>query len=687
MRRTALAAIAMLALASSKVDAQVNFNVTYADATGAGFNDNTVDAGETLSRSQLRKGTILAVTNYMQTVFDGRGTVDLHWRVSDTTVGGPIASFGPNGYAGIAGSFQNGQAYQRLRSGNKAFDGVDADGTFDFTYTFNYIGANNNNSSKRDMFSVALHEFTHGMGFLNAVNQNGQGLFFQPAGNPDVYGGYDKFLQRGNGVNGFQFNTDITSSGYGSFTGQTSTFTNGNNATTGLFFGGQYAREVFNNPVPLHAPATYSQGSSIGHDNTSPNGVMHFSIGAGVERRAFRDYEIGMLLDLGYNVYNWNGNTSAQWTGGDVADLTASPWRTDMGIVYGGEAGGFAQYNTFSNPSQAPILAPHGQVTSNIVLNFSGTSAYTATNDLGTMRMSRINLNSTSGAASTITGGTLLFGQNSDGTLSVLRPKIVQQNSGSFNIDSVVQIADPVRGLTVDGPGTGTLTFNGNLTGAGGLTKAGSYMMVMNGATNSYAGTTTVNQGTLRINGAKTGAGSVVINNGTLQGSGSVAGTVTFNAGVLGPGASAGNLTLTGGLTMTAGAYDWELATLSTSDPGVNFDLITLAGGTSTFGGTSTVDLDFSLLGAGFDPNGSNPFWQADRQWQIVSLFSGSFSGLFGSISNPNWTSGSFSLFSNSSGIFLNFAPVPEPSTFLLLLATGGGWMMLRYRRRPTSPG
>src|SRR4051794_20961380 len=90
-------AVLVAGLLHSVAFAQVTFNVTYGDATGAGFNDNTVDAGETLSRSQLRKNTIAAVTSYMATVYDGRGTVDMFWDVSDTTPGGFLASFGPNG--------------------------------------------------------------------------------------------------------------------------------------------------------------------------------------------------------------------------------------------------------------------------------------------------------------------------------------------------------------------------------------------------------------------------------------------------------------------------------------------------------------------------------------------------------------------------------------------------------------
>ena len=696
MQRFDLAAKALVfaLVFAAASQAQVQFNVTYQeviDGTNAGFNDATIAAGETLSRGQLRRNTINAVTAYMATVFDGRGTVNLHWDVSNTTPGGPLAQFGPNGFAGIDGNFQNGMAYQALRTNVHPFTDNpptivgDAQGNFDFTsYQYNYTGGLTNNGTKFDMFSVALHEFSHGMGFISGTSPNGSGLNGNAPGTPDIYTGYDKFLQRGNGAGGSLFNTTITDANYGSFTGNASTFTNGNDAATGLFFGGKYAREVFLNPVPLFAPNPYQNGSSVGHTNTGTPGVMHPSIPAGTVRNAYRDYEIAMLLDIGYNVYNWNASQTANWTGGNVNSLAASPWRTDMGIIYSGPPN-FELYNVNSSQGQAPILAPYGQVTSNIVLNFAGTSAYTATNDIAQpIRMSRINLNSTAGAASTIFGGTLRFGQNSDGTFSVLRPKIVQENSGAFNIGSTIQIDDPTRGLTVDGPGTGTLNFTGNLTGAGGLTKAGTFTMIMAGGANNYSGATVINQGILRINGLKSGTGTVTINNtGRLQGTGAVAGLTTVNAGgVIAPGASVGNLTFTSGLTMNAGNYSWELASLTTSGGGTNFDVISLTGGTSTFGGSSSVTLDFGLLAAGSDPNGANAFWNSPRQWEIVDLLSGAFSGNFGSITNPNWTRGSFFLSSGVGGIFLNFttSPVPEPGAFILLSLAGGAWLLLRRR-------
>jgi fibronectin-binding autotransporter adhesin len=64
---------------------------------------------------------------------------------------------------------------------------------------------------------------------------------------------------------------------------------------------------------------------------------------------------------------------------------------------------------------------------------------------------------------------------------------------------------------------------------------------------NSYSGGTIVNAGTLLVNnpfGSGTGSGFVAVsNNGTLGGSGSIAGPV-WVAGTIAPGQSVGTLTL-----------------------------------------------------------------------------------------------------------------------------------------------
>jgi autotransporter-associated beta strand protein len=746
-----LAAVSLVLLGHlPSADAQVTFTVTYQDV----INGNGIGFDQGGGVGATRQATVSSMLSYLQTVIDGRGSAQLHFNVSSTSGTGPLASYGPNNFVFILGSFQNGGAFQRLRTGGATFAAPDASGQFNFGYTWNN-GTGPPASNQFDLYSVALHEVLHGLGFLSGVvNASGQGLTTQPVGNPDIYAAYDRYIQRGNTLGtGNLLRTDITMSNFASFQGPASTLTNGNDPTTGLFFGGTYAAEIFGGAVPLFAPNPYQSGSSVSHNNTSPPGVMHPSIAPGVQRRTLLPYEIGMLIDMGYNNYNWNGNTTGVWLG--TGTLATSNWRTHLGIAR--DNANTTTYNTFNFPAQAPILAPHGQITSNIVLNFggSGSSSYTSTNDIGNFRVARINLNSTSTGTNTITGGTLIWGRNSDGTNSVLVPAIEQQNSGAFNINSTMQI--PI-GLTLRGSGSGTVTLGGNISGAGGLTKQGPFTAILTGtntftgnitisggtlqgntaslptnitnnaalvfnqtsagtysgtisgtgsmtktgsgtltltANNTYSGTTTVSAGTLLVNntsGSGTGTGAVTVQSGaSLGGTGSIAGLTTINSGgFVRPGTSPGVLTFNGGLNMSAGTYIWELAALSTSGPGTNFDQIVVTGGTLTLGGTSDVTLDFSGLAPADQPGAPIPvaFWHSSRQWVILDWTgTGNPNQVFSTITNPNFTAGTFSLSigtgSNAGDVLLNFTPIPEPSSLALLglAATAAYW----YRRRRQS--
>ncbi len=86
------------------------------------------------------------------------------------------------------------------------------------------------------------------------------------------------------------------------------------------------------------------------------------------------------------------------------------------------------------------------------------------------------------------------------------------------------------RTLTITGSGTtvipGTIASFAGSSG-GNLVKSGSGMLILNGS-NSYLGTTLVNQGTLLVNGTS-GAGAVTINSGaTLSGTGTINGTTAI---------------------------------------------------------------------------------------------------------------------------------------------------------------
>jgi autotransporter-associated beta strand protein len=574
--------LAILQLATPKASAQIKWNVTYQDVVenkSFGFNDPTIFSGS-LTHGQARQDSFKAALDYLGTQLDGRGTVDLTLKVSQTDGNGSLASFGAAQISGVLGSFQNGGVYQVARTNNRPHpgEGPDGQGVFDFGYGYNYHGQTVD-PGRFDLVTVAIHEVTHGLGFSSFFYADqvtwgtGAGLANRPVGTPDIYSGYAKSLQRGSGVGGSLFNTDINSANYGSFTGPLDTLTNGNDPTTGLFFGGQYAREVYGGAVPIHAPNPFKPGASTSHVEDG-NAVMNPNIAPNVVKRFLR-YEIAMLMDSGWNVYNWdngNGNWKDGVTGippNETYNVNNSNWRTDLGIVYDGSQ----TYNIHDTPEQAPVLPPYGQVTSNIVLNFggSGSTAYTSTNDLGTIRVSRLNLNSTSTETNTITGGALNFGLNSDGTASVLTPKIVQQNSGAFTINTDLQVNNTTgalgggwTGLTVDGPGSGQVTLGGVISGDGTLTKAGNFtLQISGGIANTYTGLTTVQAGTLLLSktpGQNAMAGSLTITGGIarlaaadqLPSTGSTTPVVTLEGGTLSTGATTGHADVVGAFEMTS---------------------------------------------------------------------------------------------------------------------------------------
>lgn len=222
--------------------------------------------------------------------------------------------------------------------------------------------------------------------------------------------------------------------------------------------------------------------------------------------------------------------------------------------------------------------------------------------------------------------------------------------------------------------------YFGRISGTMNVNKFGTGTQTLSGTMN-YSGLTNINNGRLNINGVKSGSGAVAVNNGTLGGTGSLAGLVTvLSNGNIAPGNSAGNLTLTGGLTMNAGDYEWELAALTEAGPGVNFDVLTLDGGASTIGGLSEVELSF--IGTATDPSAGDPFWNTTHQWMIVDLVGGTLTGNFNGIANPSYSSGFFFLSGGNGDIFLNFAPVPEPTTIVLVGLGLAGFVVVRRKRK-----
>jgi len=230
------------------------------------------------------------------------------------------------------------------------------------------------------------------------------------------------------------------------------------------------------------------------------------------------------------------------------------------------------------------------------------------------------------------------------------------------------------------------------ITGDGGFIQAGSGTTILNAA-NSYLGATSVNAGTLRINGDQSGAtGAVTVAAGaTLGGSGTVGGNTTIT-GIHSPGNSPGIQTFNGNLTYEAGAVvNWELIANSAGSAGTNYDQIVLpTTGNLTFNGSTTLALSFN--GAGSAVDWSNTFWNVNRSWMVYDLSSGVVSNagnlvlggsLLDSLGNSLSPTGRGYFTTSLSGqdVMLNFVAVPEPSTLVLLSGLAVGGFLLRRRR------
>ncbi|WP_293810654.1 autotransporter-associated beta strand repeat-containing protein [uncultured Bosea sp.] len=138
---------------------------------------------------------------------------------------------------------------------------------------------------------------------------------------------------------------------------------------------------------------------------------------------------------------------------------------------------------------------------------------------------------------------------------------------------------DPGMMLTTGGNHTSTV-FSGNLgpNGEGSLTKIGTGAFTLAG-TNGYTGATTVNAGSLIVNGSIASSSGVTVAAGAALGGTGVVPTTVLNGGTLSPGNSPGTLTVNGNLTFNPGSI--YLAEIQ----GANADRVNVTG-TAALAGT-----------------------------------------------------------------------------------------------------
>lgn len=272
--------------------------------------------------------------------------------------------------------------------------------------------------------------------------------------------------------------------------------------------------------------------------------------------------------------------------------------------------------------------------------------------------------------------------------------------TGGARINSDIGTLTLTGGITTAG---NTVTFGGvgnttvstaAISGSGGLFKDGAGVTTL-AATNSYTGATTVNAGTLFVNGSLAAGSAVSVGaSGTLGGIGAINGVATIFGGHT-PGNSPGIQTFASNLTYSGGSstVQWELVgntNTNAANPNAVYDQV-LVGGSLDFAGATSLSLLFN--GAGSSVLWANSFWDSDQQWTLyavtgsttnfgnLSLTAGSY---LDSASNtllsarPN---ASFNVAQSGTDVVISYVAVPEP-TSIAVLGAGAALLGLRIARR-----
>lgn len=253
-----------------------------------------------------------------------------------------------------------------------------------------------------------------------------------------------------------------------------------------------------------------------------------------------------------------NGDVNSSWGGrfavfqgaagtvtvDDAIEFTGAQFMTDGYVVAGG-TGALSAVDPLTNirvdPGITATIAADIGGTGGLVKNDSGTLILSGSNDYaGETRIEGGTLRVIGGSAIPVTSELMV---GAGGTLDVRADQTIGNLSGS----GAVLLAD--ADLSTGALG-GATTFDGVISGSGGVTKTGSGVFTLTGA-NQYSGATEVAGGTLVVDGSV--AGDINVSTGsTLSGVGSAAGVVTLADGAtLSAGGSAAAIFTSGGLILS----------------------------------------------------------------------------------------------------------------------------------------
>ena len=385
----------------------------------------------------------------------------------------------------------------------------------------------------------------------------------------------------------------------------------------------------------------------------------------------------GGLIKTGAGTMTLSGVNSYQGgtaiNGGTVA-VTAD---ANLGAAAGGLAfgGGTLQFLSGFTTNRTVTLSAGGGT-----LDTNGNNATLAGAIGGAGGLTKVGAGTmTLSGASTYLGGTTVnAGTLQAGAANVFAPASAYTiaNGATLNLAGFNQSIGSLAGAGAVTLGAATLTtgndntsttFSGAISGTGGLTKIGTGTLLLTGISN-YTGATTVNAGTLSVNGSIASLRrSPSMPAARIGGNGTI-GNTTINGGTLSPGNSIGTLTVQGNLVLTsASAYLVEVSPTAADrtnvtgtaslagtvqavfGPGSSFartyTILSAAGGsTGTFGSLTTTGLP-----AGF--TASLSYTATDAILNLTAILGGpSALGTGGLSTNQRNVTGSLNTFFNNGG-------------------------------------
>jgi autotransporter-associated beta strand protein len=234
-------------------------------------------------------------------------------------------------------------------------------------------------------------------------------------------------------------------------------------------------------------------------------------------------------------------------------------------------------------------------------------------------------------------------------------------------------------GGTLRADRTGSDQWGGAVSGAGALVKDNTGLLILT-ANNTYTGTTTINGGTLQVDGSLGATAVTVAAGAQLSGTGIIGGAVSIN-GTVAPGASPGTLTLTSAADFNPGStFALEI------DGASAFDQLTANGVTLDGPVNLTIDL-------GYSPAFNTTFTVLNNtSASPIGGTAGQFtsSGPEGSLTEGEhfFVGGQeFTIsYQGGTGNDVVLRAVPEPTAFMSMLGGAGALLGLqRFRRKVTA--